>query len=167
MAIDIIPENQAQPPSHPTLIGRVVSVPPHLGLLRSDRSRHAARMKKFVPALALAVIVAGCAPHYVNLTPATVPRTTDNLYPFEVQWNSPRRGANNSGVRASVMVGTNFFPMTRVGQTSDRWEAHVPLPKDHASIPYRFKFDYDYPGISLREPASDRSPEYQLNIPAK
>ena len=123
-------------------------------------------MKQLVSVLALAAVVSGCAPNYVNLTPGTVPRTPDNLYPFEVEWNSPRRGANNAAVQASVMVGTNFFPMTRVGRTSDRWEARVPLPTDRAFIPYRFKFDYDYPALKAREPASDRSPEYGLRIPA-
>lgn len=124
-------------------------------------------MKKFVSLVVLSVVVAGCAPNYVNLTPRTVPPTPVNVYPFEVQWNSPRRGANNANVTASVVIGTNFFSMTRVPNTTDRWEARAPLPAGQSVVTYYYKFDYDYPGLPKRIEASDRSMEYTITLPAQ
>ena len=124
-------------------------------------------MKKFASVIALAVVVAGCAPSYVNLTPHTVPPVTGSVYPFEVQWTSPRRGANNANVTATVVLGTNSFPMTRVPNTINRWEARVALPAGRPVVPYYFKFDYDYPGLQNRIEASDRSMEYTLTVPVQ
>lgn len=129
--------------------------------------RHAGRVKKLLLVAATAAFVAGCAPNYVNLTPGRVSPTADKVYPFEVQWDSPRRGANNASVQAYVVIGTNFFPMTRIPNTANRWEARVPLPPEMTVVPYRFKFDYDYPGLPKRELASDRSPEYKIGVPQR
>ncbi|HTH48845.1 MAG TPA: hypothetical protein VMB21_15130, partial [Candidatus Limnocylindria bacterium] len=96
-----------------------------------------------------------------------VPPVSGSVYPFEVQWNSPRRGANNANVSATVVVGTNSFPMTRVPNTVNRWESHVALPTGQSVVPYYFKFDYDYPGLPKRIEASDRSPEYTLTVPLR
>ena len=124
-------------------------------------------MKKFGSLIALTLVVAGCAPNYVNLTPRTVPPVTGSVYPFEVQWTSPRRGANNANVTASVVVGTTSFPMTRVPNTVNRWEARVALPAGRAEVPYYYKFDYDYPGLPKRIEASDCSAVYTLTVPAQ
>ena len=126
-----------------------------------------APVKKSVLSVAFAALVAGCAPSYVNLTPRTVPPAPENVHLFEVQWSSPRTGANNPDVRAYVTIGTNFFPMARIPNTSDRWEAKVPLPPDATSVPYRYRFDYTYPGTPQRVSASDRSQEYFLRLPRK
>ena len=114
---------------------------------------------------ALAAVLAGCAPRYVNLTPRQLPRTPENVHLFEVQWDTPRTGADNAEVKAYVVMGTEFHPMRRVPNTAGRWEARVPLPPDRASVPYYYKFDYTYPGSPHRVSASDRSPEYRLTVP--
>jgi hypothetical protein len=124
-------------------------------------------VKKLLLVAAAAAFVAGCAPNYVNLTPTKVTPTPEKVYPFEVQWDSPRRGANNASVQAYVVIGTNFFPMTRIPNTPNRWEARVPLPPELTVVPYRFKFDYTYPGLPKSEIASDRSPEYQIGVPLR
>ena len=124
-------------------------------------------MKKFASLVAFGLVVAGCAPSYVNLTPRTVPPVASTVYPFEVQWTSPRRGANNANVAANVVIGTNFFPMTRVPNTTDRWEARIPLPPGQDTVTYYYKFDYEYPGLPKRIEASDRSVEYKITLPAK
>ncbi len=124
-------------------------------------------MKKFASVVALGLVVAGCAPSYVNLTPHTVPPVTGSVYPFEVQWTSPRRGANNANVEASVVIGTNFFPMTRVPNTANRWEARIPLPPGRSTVNYYYKFDYEYPGLPKRIESSDRSMEYMISVPAQ
>lgn len=110
--------------------------------------------------------VAGCAPTLLNLTPNHLPRMANGLYPFEVQWDSPRRGANNPSTQAYVVIETNFFPMTRVVNTANRWEALVPLPEGRSYIPYHYKFDYTYPGLPETQKASDLSDEYHAIVPA-
>jgi len=122
-------------------------------------------VKKFVLLIALGAVVTGCAPNYVNLTPRQLPRTPESVHPFEVQWGTPRTGANNAEVKAYVVVAGDFYPMRRIPNTVDRWEARVPLPPDRASVPYYYKFDYTYPGSPHRVSASDRSPEYHVTVP--
>jgi hypothetical protein len=50
-------------------------------------------------AFIFAGVVAGCAPHYVILTPDTLPRAATHDYPFELAWQTRRSGANNPDVR--------------------------------------------------------------------
>ena len=136
-----------------------------LPLLAPGRVGHLGRVKKLVLLAAVAALAGGCAPTYVNLTPRKVPRMPENVYPFEVQWDSPRTGANNPDVKAYVRVGTEFFPMSRIPNTTDRWEARVPLPPGRTLVQYSYKFDYTYPGTPFPQAASDRSPEYSIIVP--
>lgn len=125
---------------------------------------------KFAPllsAILLGSLLAGCAPTYVNLTPRNQPREESSVYPFEVQWDTRRRGAQNSDVRAYVMVDEQLYPLTRVQGTDNRFEGKVPLPPGKSYIPYKFKFDYHYPGLPNRLLGSDWSPEYRLVLPQK
>lgn len=122
-------------------------------------------VKQFVLVALLAVVAVGCSPKYVNLTSRRIPRVTESVYPFEVQWDSPRRSGSKAEVKAYVVVDTQVFPMTRIANTENRWEAQVPLPADKTFITYRFKFDYDYLGTTGTVHASDRSPEYYIIVP--
>ena len=122
-------------------------------------------VKQFVVVALLAVVVTGCAPKYINLTSRRVPRVTESVYPFEVQWETPRRSGSKAEVKAYVVIDTQVFPMTKIPNTEDRWEAQVPLPAEKSFIPYRFKFDYDYLGNTGAVHASDRSPQYYIIVP--
>lgn len=118
-----------------------------------------------LPALLFAALVAsGCASRFANLTPkSAVPVRTD-VYHFEVQWDTSRRGANNPDVKAYVMIDESLFPMTRIARTNDRWEADVPVPMEKPVISYRYKFDYTYPTLSKPAAQSDLSPPYFLDL---
>ena len=114
-----------------------------------------------------AAAMAGCAMHEAtNLTPRKLPREADNLYHFEISWKTARRGVNTTNVQAYVMVGENMYPMKPVPLTDTRFEASVPLPPGKTYIPYRYRFDYDYPGLGYTYKNSDLSPSYRLIVPA-
>ena len=114
--------------------------------------------------LLLALTASGCASHFSNLTPkSAVPVRTD-VYHFEVQWDTSRRGANNPNVKAYVMIDEALFPMNRIPKTNDRWEADVPVPMEKPVISYRYKFDYTYPTLSQPAAQSDLSPPYFLDL---
>lgn len=129
---------------------------PHLGAVKG--------LKPCATAL-LTGLLAGCAPHYVNLTPNFFPRAASHDYPFEVEWQTRRTGANNPDVRAYVIIDQQFFPLQRVPQTENRFAGHAPIPADRYIVPYRYKFDYFYPGMPGKVVSSDLSPEYRLTLP--
>lgn len=110
------------------------------------------------------LLLAGCASEVSNLTPRTFPVSTARTYPLEVTWDSSRRGVRNEDVKAWVMVDQVLYPMTRVPNTVNRWEARVPVPEGKTYVPYKFKFDYTYPNIRTRSQQSEWSPEYRLVI---
>lgn len=115
--------------------------------------------------LPVALLLAGCAPSYVNLTPRHMPRTATETYPFEVEWKTMRTGANNANVRAYVVIDEQLFPMTRVPNTENRFEGTAPIAAGRFNVPYKFKLDYHYPGLPERIVSSDWSPEYRLVLP--
>ncbi len=118
----------------------------------------------FLPVLLVGISV-GCTPTYVNLTPNRAPREANDQYRFEVQWHTRRSGANNPGVKAYVVIDQGLYPMTRIPNTDGRFEGYAPVGTERSVVPYRFKFDYDYPGLPQRVPSSDWSPECRLNLP--
>lgn len=120
-------------------------------------------MKRTTPWLALASLAAaGCSPSWVNLTAQKLPVNREGVYPFEVQWEDPRRGTDNPRVRAFVVIETNLYPMDRVGNTPNRWFGQAPTPANALAVPYQFKIVYDYAGLPKREVASSLSPQYTL-----
>ena len=133
--------------------------------MKETTDRHPYLVKASVAILSVGLLATGCAPTSVNLTPSHPPAASTGLYPFEVQWDSPRRGIKAEDLKAYVVIGTNLFPMTRVANTPNRWEALVPLPPDKTSVPYHYKFDYRYPEIRNSSVASDLSDEYHLVVP--
>ncbi len=111
-------------------------------------------------------LIVGCANTEVsNLTPRTLPLTPSRTYPFEATWDSNRRGVKNEDVHAWVMVDQTLYPMTRVASTANRWEARVPVPEGKTYVPYKYKFEYIYPGIDTQFVKSEWSPEYRLVVP--
>ncbi|HTI70768.1 MAG TPA: hypothetical protein VMF06_12435 [Candidatus Limnocylindria bacterium] len=122
--------------------------------------------------VAATVLIAGCSNlsttqvSNTNLTPRQVPANPNSIYLFETTFDSIRRGVDPSSVKVWVMVDTQLYPMARVPNTANRFEALVPLPPGRTNIPYKYKFEFAYPGVGTRLVNSDLSPEYRLVIPA-
>ena len=133
--------------------------------MNTTQERHSFGVKAFVALVAVGLIVAGCTPTSLNLTPSHAPASTNGFYAFEVQWDSPRRGANSPEVKAYVVIETNLYPMTRIANTPNRWEALAPLPPGRSYVPYHYKFDYQYPELRQKALASDLSEEYHIVVP--
>jgi hypothetical protein len=113
-----------------------------------------------------ALALAGCVPTSVsNLTPRTVPANPTRTYPFEVTWNTARRGVKTDAVSAWVVIDGVLYPMTRVPVAANRWEALVPVPAGRTYVPYKYRFDYSIPGVVSKTPTSEWSQEYRLVVP--
>ena len=122
--------------------------------------------RPFAALFLMVLLIAGCATTEVsNLTPRTLPATPARTYPFEVTWDSSRRGVKTDDVHAWVMVDQTLYPMTRVASTVNRWAAEVPIPDGKSYVPYKYKFEYTYPGIDSHVVKSEWSSEYRLVIP--
>ncbi len=132
--------------------------------LREGNLRAQMNVCRVVLALGVVALLTGCAPTYTNLTPRNAARTGTDVYHFEVQWDISRRGANGADVQGFVVIEESLYPLQRVAGTPNRWEADVPVPRDKAVVPYRYKFDYTYPTITRRLPNSDYSPPYFLDL---
>ena len=151
---------------------------PPVGLPSALENAKAKRVKRFSilqvvrpklsASLAAACLAAGCTTGTTNLTPRTVPAQPDSIYSFEVQWESPRRGSTSANAAAYVMVDARLFPMNRVPKSVNRWEAAVPLPPGETYVPYKYKFDFWYPGLGRSILTNSQwSPEYRLVVPAR
>ena len=111
-----------------------------------------------------ATLLAGCASRMVNLTARSVEPASADVYRFEFQWDSSRRGANNPEVKVYVMIDETLYPLERIRGTTDRWEGNVPIPAGKPVITYRYKVDYTYPKISSRVAQSELSLPYFLEV---
>jgi hypothetical protein len=119
-----------------------------------------------VGAALLAAVGAGCAgSRNTNLTPRTLPATPESSYLFETTFDSRRRGVDPASAKAWVMLGQELYPMQRVPNTENRFEALVPLPPGQTYWPYKYKFEYEYPSTLSRERNSTWSQEYRLVVP--
>ncbi|MEI7732869.1 MAG: hypothetical protein WCO56_25075 [Verrucomicrobiota bacterium] len=120
-------------------------------------------MKQIVVLLALAMLATGC--HTVtNLTPAQVSRNTNGLYNLEMMWTHQEAALRPQTVKASVMVGHDFYPMERTPLLKGRYEALVPIPANRDSLYYRFKIDFEKNAIPEPRAESVLSQEYKLSI---
>jgi hypothetical protein len=115
-------------------------------------------------AVSIFALLVGCTPTSTNLTPRNVARSSNDVYHFEVQWDTSLRGVNGPDVKAYVVIREVMYPMQRVAGTSDRWEADAPVPAGVPVVPYQFKFDYTDAGVMRRTLGSDLSPQYFLDL---
>jgi hypothetical protein len=121
--------------------------------------------------MAATVVLAGCAEvsttkvSNTNLTPRTIPTDAGSTYLFETTFESIRRSVDPSSVKAWVMLETQLYPMARVPNTLDRFEALVPLPPGKTYLVYKYKFEFSYPGLGTHEVNSDWSQEYRMVVP--
>jgi len=121
-------------------------------------------LKKFLPLLPL-LLMTGCASTFTRLSPLQQQRNANNLYPVEVQFNSPQQSLRLDSIKPYVLVNGEPYPLRPVEMVQNRWEGFVPVPAGVSTVGYRFKFDYLYNSFnSPPKPDSAWSPMYQLRI---
>lgn len=115
--------------------------------------------------LALALLT-GCSSQITNLTPSVLPRESSGLYHFETEWTSDQRSIQlrSADIQALVVVNGKFYPMERVPQMTNRWEAEVPITNN--PVYYQYKWNYVTAGFGRdrTHPNSLRSQEYRLEV---
>lgn len=115
--------------------------------------------------MAMAVVLAGCSTNKItNLTPRTIPRTTNGWYAVEARWDSTQQTLRQETMKPWVVVGTEFYPMQRVLLMTNRWESAVPVRPGQRFLNYRFKFEYSYKAFGPAQADSKSSPTYVLEI---
>jgi hypothetical protein len=119
--------------------------------------------KKFL-VLSLPLLLAGCAHNFTNLTPTRQPRTADNLYPVEVQFNSRQQTLRWHTIKPYVLVGSELLPMRPTPLMKNRWEGLVPVPAGSNKVAYRYKFEYESTTFGGFENDSSLSPKYELKV---
>lgn len=120
--------------------------------------------RKAIGALAAIVLLVGCTTTITNLTPSHVPRSADNLYPFEVALDSSQATIQENTIQASVVIGEEVYPMRSVEKLKNRWETAVQIPAATNYVYYRYKFEYNYAKVGGSGKSSRLSPTYQLEI---
>ena len=125
---------------------------------------------KLLPVAFLTIVLgfAGCttiSTTITSLTPKREYRNNNGLYSLEAALNSRQQTLRWDSVKASVMVGTEFYPMRMTSLMTNRWETLVPIPPGATTLTYRFKFDFEYNAFGA-PPKSDSklSPVYKLQI---
>lgn len=94
-----------------------------------------------------------------------MPAAPTRIYNFEASWDSMRRGTNPDDVKAWVDMDGRLYPMTKVPVARNRWEAAIPVSEGRTYVPYKYRFDFKYPGVTSKSVESVWSPEYRLVIP--
>jgi hypothetical protein len=114
--------------------------------------------------LLITLCLTGCATTITNLTPGHLPRSANNLYPFEVALESSQATIREDTFKAYVLIGQDIYPMQPVQMLKNRWETLVPIPASTNYVYYRYKFDYTYDRIPKPANSSRLSTTYQLEI---
>jgi hypothetical protein len=122
------------------------------------------RIVQQVLAVTFVAMLCGCSTTISNLTPSRQVRNADNLYPFEVTYDTNEKVVREETLKPFVMIGTQLYPMEPAPMLKNRWEAQVPIPANTNLIYYRYKFDYQYDRIPTPGEGSRLSPTYQLEI---
>lgn len=115
-------------------------------------------------ALTFLFLLSACSTTISNLTPSQHPRNPNNLYPFEVAFDTTQKTVREHTLQPYVMIGSELYPMQAVPLLNNRWEAQVPIPGNTNYVYYRYKFEYDYDRIGAPGESSRLSPTYQLEI---
>ncbi|HZF02460.1 MAG TPA: hypothetical protein VE344_11280 [Methylomirabilota bacterium] len=122
-------------------------------------------IKKFFLPFSLALMLTGCASTFTRLTPLQWPRNPNNLYPVEVQFNSPQQAMRWDSLKPYVLVGGQLYPLRAEPMVSNRWEGFVPVSPTSNETEFKFKFDYLYNAFgSEPKSASSTSSPYKLKI---
>ncbi|HEX7862082.1 MAG TPA: hypothetical protein VF773_17240 [Verrucomicrobiae bacterium] len=115
-------------------------------------------------ATAFLILFSGCTTTITNLTPSQHPRNANNLYPFEVTFDTKQKTVRDNTIKPFIMIGTQLYPMEPAPVLKNRWEAQVPIPANTNYVYYRYKFLYDYDRMGAPGEDSRLSPTYQLEI---
>lgn len=114
-----------------------------------------------------ALVLTGCTTTITNLTPSSLPRNNNNMYPFEVQFKTAQKSIRENTIQPHVVIGSQTYEMQPAPMLKNRWEAQVPVASTNTHIYYRYKFDYKYDRIPAPGESSRLSPTYQLEITPK
>jgi hypothetical protein len=113
----------------------------------------------------LLLAVTGCSTTSItNLTASRLPRKENDLYTFEVDYNTRQQSLIRESLQGYVIVGAERYPMQRVPMLNNRWEAVVPIPADQDVVTYRYRFDYQYRAIPEPRSNSKESRYHQVFI---
>lgn len=123
-----------------------------------------APLKLTLALAASAFLLSGCSTTITNLTPGQLPRNANNLYPFEVSFDTSQKTVRENTITPSVMIGTELYPMQPAPMLKNRWEAQVPIGAATNQVYYRYKFIYEFNRIPAPGESSRLSPTYQLEI---
>jgi hypothetical protein len=115
-------------------------------------------------ALGVLAVLCGCSTTISNLTPTQHPRNPNNLYPFEVTFDTNQKTVREQTLKPYVMIGAQLYPMQPAPMLKNRWEAQVPIGANTNHVYYRYKFDYEFDRIPTPGEGSRLSPTYQLEI---
>jgi len=124
-----------------------------------------------VALIALGLGLAGCVmkpTEITRLTPNREFRNNTGLYPLEAAVASKQQTLRWDSIKASVVVGSEVYPMRMTSLMTNRWETLVPIPPSTSTVSYRFQFDYLYNAFGS-PPRADTlvSPQYKLQIVEK
>jgi hypothetical protein len=122
------------------------------------------KLRNIVGALAAGILFSGCTTTITNLTPGSLPRSGDHLYPVEVLIDTQQATMRENTLEASVLIGTEVYPMRPVPMLKNRFEAAIPVSPATNYVYYRYKFDYLYDRVAAPGKSSRLSPTYQLEI---
>ena len=110
------------------------------------------------------LLLAGCASTITNISAQRQIRNATNLYPLEVSLDSRQQALKWDTIQASVIVGTESYPMRPVKYMQNRWETVIPVPANVNSVTYHYKFDYQVNEFGGPKKGSASSHSYKLLI---
>lgn len=108
-------------------------------------------------------LLTGCS-SITNLTPGSLPRNSQGLYPVEAAWSTSRQAIKASTIRPSVIVDSDAYVMEPVPVVKNRWQVLIPVEPGTDTLNYRFKFDYRVKSMPQSYPESKLSKPFQLRI---
>ena len=121
-------------------------------------------LKTLLSFAALAVLVSGCTATFTNLTPTQQVRNAEGQYPVEVSMSTRQGTLRWDSIKASLLVGSQSYPMRRTLLMSNRWEGYVPVPADTNIVYYRYRLDFLYNDFGGPKKDSALSHQYRLLI---
>jgi hypothetical protein len=116
------------------------------------------------PLLISSLLLSGCGTTITNLTPSTLKRNQNGLYPFEVEFDTTQRTIRSQTLQPYVLIGAQAYPMQPAPMLKNRWETLIPVPGNKDYVSYRFKFNYEYNSIPHPHRGSKLSSPYQVRI---
>jgi len=122
------------------------------------------RLSRILALLLLPLLIGGCAARFTNLTPSIQPRSPEGRYPVEFAFHSPQQSLRWETITPFVLVGEQYYPMTKVELIPNRWEGTIPIPPGTNLVHYRFKVDFEYHDFGRSMPGSASSTTFSLNI---